>query len=133
MLSPYEALRTLLLGRAEITAIVGQRVFYAQIPQASAMPLLLITHVSGNRRHDLSMRGTDTQRMSIECRSTAVTGATGADTLGSLVIQALDGTRLPVSTPSIEMIELAGDMTLYEDSSKAIRRIVDFRCHLASG
>jgi hypothetical protein len=132
MLTPYEVLRAFLLGRAEITTIVGQRVFYAQIPQSSVVPLLLISHVSSNRKHDLLMRGTDTQRISIECRSQAVTGTMGADTLGAFVIRALDGIGLPISTPSIKLIQMAGDVTLYEDSSKSIRRIIDFRCHLAT-
>ena len=129
MLPPYEALRAFLLGRPEITAIVGSRIFYAQIPQGSSVPLLLITHVSGRRSHDLGMAGVDVQRLSIECRSTTVADASGANVLGGMVIDALDAARLP----SVQLVSLAGDVTLYEDSSKSIRRIIDFHCHLGSG
>ena len=132
MLTPYQAVRTFLLGQPSITAVVAQRVFLAQIPQDAQRPLLLITQVSSTRRHSLDLHGIDMQRISIECRSSSVSDATGADTLGDLVIKALDKMRLPVATPAIELITLAGDVTFYEDSSRSVRRIVDFHCHLAS-
>jgi Protein of unknown function (DUF3168) len=128
MLTPYEQIRLVLVTRPQITAVVGQRVFKAQIPQAATLPLALITGVAGIRSHDLQMRGTDRQRISIECRSTLVDGPTGANTLGALVIEALDGASLS----GIELVELVGDVTLYEDSSKTVRRIVDFHAHMSA-
>jgi hypothetical protein len=74
------------------------------------------------------MRGTDRQRISVECRSSQVDGATGANTLAALIIRALDGSSLV----GIELIELVGDVTLYEDSSKSIRRIIDFHAHMSA-
>lgn len=132
MRTPFEAIRTLLLGRAEITAIVGQRIYLMQIPQSGEMPLLLISGVSGSRRHDLGMGGVGAQRISVECRSTKVDDATGANRLGEYVFAALDGRSNIMGPPAIELITYASEAHLYEDTSKAVRRIIDFHCHLAS-
>lgn len=128
MLTPYDAIRNHLLNVPAVASIVAARIFKMNIPQNSQTPLILISGVNSNRSHDLSMSGVDRQRISLECRSTNVDGVSGANTLADAVIKALDG----VGLPSIEVMELVGDVTIYEDSSKSVRRIIDFYAHMRS-
>lgn len=128
MHTPYDVVRNHLLNVPAVASIVASRIFKMNIPQSTQTPLILISGVNSNRSHDLNMSGVDRQRISLECRATNVDGASGANTLADAVIKSLDG----IGLQSIEVMEFVGDVTLYEDSSKSVRRIIDFYAHMRS-
>ena len=66
------ALRARLIAAAPVTALVGQRVYWVDRPQASALPAITLQTISEARRqHMKGFDGLDVSRVQIDCWATS--------------------------------------------------------------
>jgi hypothetical protein len=119
-----EGLRTFLLADATVAALVGTRMSPQPLPQGSALPALTYTLV--NYEQPVSHNGTsglEHHTIQIDCWG-ADTGAAVA--LFTAVRKRLRGYTGLVGTVRAQGIFLAQARDLYDDETKAHRRIADF-------
>lgn len=126
MLSPIDIVRNALIANAAVGASVGLAIYKLAATQNPPMPHIIVMQVSGRKDAilDTVTGGQSEFRISVEIRVGTVDGA---NSIGSQVIQALDG----ASPAGTDRIAYSNEAFLYDDQSKICRRIIDFHVALA--
>lgn len=129
MLSPFIAVRSILIENAGVRAIVDDRVVTLSVTQGIVYPCIVLAGVTGMTEEDLvTQGGQNTYRITVECRS----GDIGeCDRLGKAVCAALDNFTGIAGGLDIDRIRRASETFIYDDPSALYRRPIDFRVYYA--
>ncbi len=130
MRSFADVIRARLLATPAVTAIAGQRIYFAVPPQTPTYPLIVIMPVSGMAGRNLdATRAQDSGRVQVDCRSQFFGGANGVDAVAFAAYQSLDGFRGTVDGVAIDRMLMASDVSFYEELPKVFRRSIDFNVY----
>jgi len=119
------ALRTLLVGSAPVTAIVGQKVYNLQAPASVALPYVIFYQASGVISNSVP-RDTLNHVFRVEARASS---GTGAITLAGAIYDALHEQELTLSGWSNYWMVVTNEMVFIEnvDGVQYHRRVYDVR------
>lgn len=127
---PLQAIRQLLLASPALVTAVGQRVYLMQAAQNAPPPHIIIMPVSMTGSQTLEAYGKPSARITVDVRSTTIDGSSGASTIGTLVLDALDRFTGVSDGVTIDRIITGMDAMMFDDPSRLVRRIIDFHVHL---
>lgn len=127
MKSPIPLVRTILLNDIYVTAIIGaDRVWANEIPQGTARPAIRLIEISGQPIGETLDRTTEPweRRFSVECQGNT---SASADDLAERALHALDGFSGIAGGFDVQAMRVISDALLYEDTIRAVLRVIDFR------
>jgi len=140
MIDGLQALRTLLINDAQLSAMVGARVYPLERPQGAALPAVVIWQAAGDR--SIAHKGptglADTT-VQIDCYSEGGTLSPYAEckTIAAHVTRVLNGFRGTVDGVPLRGVFLVADRDNRQDGPQGVQRVVtvslDFNVHNTEG
>ncbi len=119
-----QALRSFLLARPSIVALVGARIYPQILPQKPTYPAITYAQISGVRVRNLKGRaGRARPRVSIN--SWADTHET-MDAIASAVRAALDGYAGPMGDLVVGSVTLDNEFEVFEEETRVHRKLQDY-------
>jgi hypothetical protein len=112
------ALRALLTGYAPLVALVAQRIFWNEIPQATTDPCVVLYKISG--APSLHMQGTDRLEQSIVQINVRATSVTSMWAVRDAIVARLNALRVQQGTVDFKGIFLTSERQNSEKPSTVV-------------